>query len=160
MASLGASSETARTVCGFPQVVGALALHRNFWRKRSAGAAVSVQPASATACREILVAAHDLPVVQHCHTHTLQRIERHILESESYWRGRSKWRSGVGVKLNSASLGLNCRGEPPALQISSIILEGYPANVCENGASCASMHHRMNCCFVLREACLGFYVLR
>ena len=85
MASLGASSETARTVHGFPQVVGALALHRNFWQKRSAGAAVGGQPASATACREILVAAHYLPVVQHCRTHASQRIERYCLGSESYW---------------------------------------------------------------------------
>ena len=44
MASLGASLGAAGTVYGFPQVVGALALHRNFWQKRSAGAAVSVQP--------------------------------------------------------------------------------------------------------------------
>ena len=112
MASLSASSETARTVYGFPQVVGALALHRNFWQKRSAGAAVGGQPASATACREILVAAHDLPVVQHCHTHALQRIERHILESKSYWRERSKWRSVEGEMKFCASWVELSRGTP------------------------------------------------
>ena len=132
MASLGASSETARTVHGFPQVVGVLALHRSFCQKRSAVVAVSVQPASATACGEVLVAAHDLPVAQHCHTHSLQRIERHILESESYWRARAKQMEICGGGLNCAALGLNCRGEALALQISSIILEGCLANVCEN----------------------------
>ena len=113
MASLGASLEAAGTVYGFPQVVGTLAMYRNLWQKRSAGAAVSVQPASATACREILVAAHDLPDVQHRHTHTLQRIERHILQSESYWREQSKWTSVRGGEIKfSASWAELSRGTP------------------------------------------------
>ena len=76
--------------------------------------AVNVQPASATACREVLVAAHDLPVAQHCHTHALQRIERHILESASYWRARAKQMEicgGGGTKLRASWIELS-RGTP------------------------------------------------
>ena len=93
MASLGASSEAAKVSLRLSALTPCIA---KFWQKGSAGAAVGVQPASATACREIRVAAHGLLVVQHCHTHTLQRIGRHILESEPYWRERSKWRSAAG----------------------------------------------------------------